>query len=72
MSQKPYAILTDQLRADYQRRIAAAGGHFKLLPLADDVPTTRAPRAAASDSVPAPPSLREALGRRRRAARDEG
>jgi hypothetical protein len=58
-------ILTEQLLEDYEQRVAAAGGHFKLLPLAGAV--SARPRAAAGHDgkVPPAPSLSESVRRRR-------
>lgn len=62
-----FVFLSEQMQDAWVKRVNAAGGHFKLLPLAADV--VARPRRAAhhrdDGDVPPPPSFKEVLQKRK-------
>ena len=68
-AKKPVTLCQQMLEA-YEQRVIAAGGHFKMLPLADDVvPSVRKARTQASSEVDAAPSIADAIQQQKRRGR---
>ena len=68
VKQTQSVILSEHVRRDWAQRVSAAGGHFKVLPLAEDVvPSVRKARVQATESVlPSAPRMADVIQQQKR------